>query len=224
VARRQHSSSDGATTRERILDASRRLFNERGYLGTTTAAIAAEVGIAEGNLYYHFRTKLDLVRALNERVRARERGLREAGVGSSVEDLASGLLSSLRNTWSHHFLFRDAALFRRSGLGVHRDPDIVAGLGELEGALRRMDKDGLFRRDADVDLADLARLLWMVGRYWPDYLREVEGADVQDLCDEERGVRQHLAVLLPWLTADGRRKVRAAFAAAQAEWDAGAPA
>ena len=62
VAGRHNNSSDGATTCGRILDASRRLFNERGYVGTTTAAIAAEVRITEGNLWYHFRTKLDLVR------------------------------------------------------------------------------------------------------------------------------------------------------------------
>ena len=54
----------GSPTRQRILDASRQLFNSRGYAKTTLAEIAAEVGIAEGNLWYHFRTKRDLVIAL----------------------------------------------------------------------------------------------------------------------------------------------------------------
>ena len=62
MAGRHNNPRAGATTCERTLDASRRLCNERGYVGTTTAAIAAEVRITEGNLWYHFRTKLDLVR------------------------------------------------------------------------------------------------------------------------------------------------------------------
>jgi AcrR family transcriptional regulator len=39
-----------ATTRERILDASRRLFNEKGYTAATLTEIAASIGIAQGHL------------------------------------------------------------------------------------------------------------------------------------------------------------------------------
>ena len=53
--------SDRPTTRERILEVSRRLFNERGYAATSIAEIAATVGIAKGNLTYHFPAKYDLV-------------------------------------------------------------------------------------------------------------------------------------------------------------------
>ena len=70
--------TEGATTRERILDASRRLFNRKGYAGTTLAEIAASVGIAEGNLWYHFRTKRDLVVALEDELRQAVRQRRSA--------------------------------------------------------------------------------------------------------------------------------------------------
>jgi len=42
------------STRERILEVSRELFNRDGYANTTIARIASEIGIAEGNLWYHF--------------------------------------------------------------------------------------------------------------------------------------------------------------------------
>ena len=210
--------TDRPTTREQILDASRRLFNEMGYAGTTVAAIAAEVGIAEGNLWYHFRTKLDLVRALEERVRQAERKLRAGSPGgTAADDYASTLLASMTNSWRYRFLMRDAALFGKDGLGVRRDPDMVAGVRGLERLLARMRDEGLFRRDPDLDLRELARSVWIVGRYWPDHLREIEGLQTMTRSDEERGFLQSLAVLRPSLNAEGRRQVHAAFAAALAE-------
>ena len=55
-------------TRDRILETALALFNQDGFAKVTTARIAAEVGISEGNLWYHFRTKRDLVVALWEQL------------------------------------------------------------------------------------------------------------------------------------------------------------
>ena len=48
MANRKGESAADGSTRHRILDASRALFNEKGYASTTLAEIAAAVGIAEG--------------------------------------------------------------------------------------------------------------------------------------------------------------------------------
>jgi AcrR family transcriptional regulator len=45
------------TTREKILNAATLLFEERGYAGTTTAAIAGKAGVAEITLFRHFKGK-----------------------------------------------------------------------------------------------------------------------------------------------------------------------
>ena len=42
-------------TRRDILNAARRLFNQRGYNGVSLQDIASAVGISKGNLTYHFQ-------------------------------------------------------------------------------------------------------------------------------------------------------------------------
>lgn len=51
-------------TRERILDAARALFRTRGYVNTSTADIAAQAGVAEGSIFYHYGSKRNLLAAL----------------------------------------------------------------------------------------------------------------------------------------------------------------
>ncbi|MGE5799532.1 MAG: helix-turn-helix domain-containing protein, partial [Syntrophaceae bacterium] len=41
-------------TREKILDASLRLFSDKGFLGATTRGIARRAGVAEVTLFRHF--------------------------------------------------------------------------------------------------------------------------------------------------------------------------
>ena len=53
-------------TRDRIVEAARDLFNLQGYGAITTATLAAHLGIAEGNLWYHFKTRRALLDAIAE--------------------------------------------------------------------------------------------------------------------------------------------------------------
>ena len=49
------------TTKEKIIETSINLFNEKGCLNTSTRHIADELGISVGNLYYHFKNKEDIL-------------------------------------------------------------------------------------------------------------------------------------------------------------------
>ncbi|MEY8332426.1 TetR/AcrR family transcriptional regulator [Lachnospiraceae bacterium 47-T17] len=51
-----------------ILDAAERLFGTKGFDGTSTTDILNEIGIARGTLYYHFKSKEDILDALIERM------------------------------------------------------------------------------------------------------------------------------------------------------------
>ena len=63
---------DSKATRERLLRAALELFTADGFLGTTTPALAARAGTAEGTIYRHFASKEAL---LNEVYRESQRWL-----------------------------------------------------------------------------------------------------------------------------------------------------
>lgn len=57
--------------REQLLDSARKLFSEKGYRGTSTEEIAANAGLTKGALYFHFKSKeeilITLVKAMSSR-------------------------------------------------------------------------------------------------------------------------------------------------------------
>ena len=54
--------------RNEILDVAERLFCAKGYDNTSTNDILAEIGIARGTLYYHFKNKEDILDAMIDRI------------------------------------------------------------------------------------------------------------------------------------------------------------
>ena len=49
------------TTKDKIIETSVKLFNEKGCLNTSTRHISNELGISVGNLYYHFKNKEEIL-------------------------------------------------------------------------------------------------------------------------------------------------------------------
>jgi len=64
--------------RNEILDAADELFGQKGFDGTSTNEILEKVGIARGTLYYHFKSKEDIMDALIERYNAQILGAAKA--------------------------------------------------------------------------------------------------------------------------------------------------
>lgn len=59
---------EAAIRRNEILDAAEHLFVTKGFDKTSTNDILDQVGIARGTLYYHFRSKEDILNAMIERI------------------------------------------------------------------------------------------------------------------------------------------------------------
>ena len=96
-------------TRERILETALTLFNTYGEPGITTTAIAADMGISPGNLYYHFHSKDEIIedlfaafrRQIDETLAAPERHPPHA------EDVWLFMHLVFEAIWKYRFLYRD---------------------------------------------------------------------------------------------------------------------
>lgn len=59
--------ANGVESRQRILDAAVEIAGERGYEGTSIAAVSAKCGLPASSIYWHFKDKDDLIAAVIER-------------------------------------------------------------------------------------------------------------------------------------------------------------
>ena len=67
ATRRRRRRADGEISRNRILDAATEIASERGYEGTSIAAVSSKCGLPASSIYWHFADKDDLLAAVIER-------------------------------------------------------------------------------------------------------------------------------------------------------------
>lgn len=98
-------------TRQRIIEAALRLFNEHHFGNVTTALLAADLGITEGNLWYHFNSKRALLDVLIEMYaeRAAARLTIRPGRDNVLDDYATMLAALSAEVRDFRFIFRDRA-------------------------------------------------------------------------------------------------------------------
>ncbi|GAK43679.1 TetR family transcriptional regulator [Tepidicaulis marinus] len=195
------------TTRERILAASLTLFNEHGFDGVTTARIAENVGISEGNLWYHFRTKKDLVRAHQQLLT--QKIARRLGLSWTPDTVLTSYIAFNRlmfeEMWEFQYLYRDSAEYGRTSPEME---ERVRGIyKETTDRLKRFfDQmcDGGHLTMPRSELPALADNVWMVVRYWPSFLRETQEVVRMDKEALLAGIRHHLALFETHLSDEAR--------------------
>lgn len=96
-----------AETRERILKAAGKLFETRGYYDTAIGAIAEEAGIRRATLYYYYRDKEAIARALFDSIADRILGAAEGAIGKDGDILLKIMIEYI-------LLFRDIALSKKT--------------------------------------------------------------------------------------------------------------
>lgn len=190
-------------TRDRVLEASRELFNARGVRSVTTAEIARTVGINEGNLYYYFQKKEQLVTALFE---AFETEIRDTAAGDlkRPEDPAeyiAYLQGWFATAWRYRFVQRDTASLFEIAPGLRERA--AAMIADAEAASRRVLEQvagaGLLKIEPQM-LEPLLANTWIVSSHWIDYLDLRHRAETLSPAHLDWGFRQVLSLFVPYVS------------------------
>lgn len=105
------------STSERLIESTRELLWERGYVGTSPKAILERSGAGQGSMYHHFKGKRDLalvaIRRTAEEMRATAGGVLD-GPGTPYERIEA-------------YLRRERDVLRGCPIGrLTMDPDVIA--------------------------------------------------------------------------------------------------
>lgn len=161
-------------TRANILDAAFDVFTNKGFVRTTLGDIAAAAGVTRGAIYWHFKDKFELFKALSEEIEA-EAAIRP--VDLVVEEIQSldqinqralEYLAHFENN-SRYAIFYEMLLYKtehtkdlepvlNSEREKHRE--IRQQLGRIFSNLK---EQGRVRSDLDPTLAALSLVAFIVG-------------------------------------------------------------
>lgn len=158
---------DRTDTKERILDAAERLFESRGFAGTSLRAITSRAGVNVAAVHYHFGSREALLRAVLarriepiNRARLARLAALEARPAATLEEILEAFLAPALEV-----LRADASTARLAGLILHEPADHARELvEELFGEVARRFHAALTRRLAHLEPDEvLERLRFAVG-------------------------------------------------------------
>lgn len=173
------------TTKERIIETAIVLFNEKGTNAVTTNHIAAAMDISPGNLYYHFRNKAEIIRAIFDQM---DRvgfddyqqiiALHPAGSLAAMEET---FLMIQRFNWRYRFFKRELTVFilndpllREQHIKVHQ-----AMLQLIRHSISNSISQGMLRSMSDDELNLFTEEIWLLTLFWLNYL-EVGGEEITE--------------------------------------------
>jgi AcrR family transcriptional regulator len=194
----------GQTTRDFVLDTAVALFNEQGTALVSTNHIAKAAGMSPGNLYYHFKNKEDIIRAVLARMYEEWNAVYVVPVDASfdLDVLRAALRRNFELLWRYRFFYRElGALVRRDRPLGRRHTAIQEQRQREQLALfDRLAAAGVFkwpRKRSEVE--ETLTIAWVIGNYWLAYLESSGEAVSPDLM--QQGVELIVRLFAPYLKA-----------------------
>ncbi|GIQ70819.1 TetR/AcrR family transcriptional regulator [Xylanibacillus composti] len=189
-------------TKQRILQTAVQLFNESGVGKVSTNHIAAAAAMSPGNLYYHFKSKSEIIGAilldmyeewsevwtLPEQVKLEQRHLEQR------------LLMNFDLLWRYRFFYREAlSLFQADeALRLQHTAMMETRLAEQQAFVQRFMEDGVLHMQADPQkIEKLLLSCWIIANNWLSFL-EMNG-QVVDEAGFKEGINLIWAILTPYL-------------------------
>ena len=196
----------------RILAVARRMLKERGYLGLSMDAIAAELDYSKGTIYNHFSCKEEIIIALaietmDKRSEMFEKAARQVGP-SRVRMAAIGVASELFvRLYPDHFeveqLIRSSSIWDKTSetrrLRMHEGESRCMGI--VAGIVRAGIAEAEIELPDDMAPEDLVFGLWSLSFGAYSIIVTTESLQEHGVRDPYLAVRRNINILLdgfPW--------------------------
>ncbi|BDY12233.1 TetR/AcrR family transcriptional regulator [Hydrogenimonas cancrithermarum] len=168
-------------TWEKVLEAALKLFNEEDTQRATTNHIAKAAGISPGNLYYHFRNKEAIIRALYREMTEK--------IGFEAKALPESMCEMKRyctfvaDVWWEYRFFRRELIFL-----MQRDPELFEAVArdnrmqhaKLLTLVEHLRENGYLLLPYDDAIEQLADTIMLYSQFWTPYLMSL-GNDVGEV-------------------------------------------
>jgi AcrR family transcriptional regulator len=158
------------TTHERIVNAARQCFAEKGYGSATIGEIARRAGTAEGTIYRHFAGKKELFMgclqpAVEEAV---QRAHAELQTATSVDALVRGMVENRLRLLEEHresfdILFTETPHYPELA-DLLFDQLIMAGFADTATARERLQQSGILKREPNllINVVGMTAAMWAI--------------------------------------------------------------
>ncbi len=206
-------------TKDRIVETALALFNQKGYGAVSTAALAAACGIAEGNLWYHFKTRAALLDAIGERFAAAIAARLAVRPGDDpLSDYAALLKVVMAEFRSFRFLYRDQQAYGEEAGTIHANAPrwLEQTFDQIEAHLAALVEAGLLDWPRER-LRDLAINATIILRYGLEHYRELGAPIAEGQGAVRRTLKRHLTLFEHRLEPAAAARLHAGIDAIEAE-------
>ena len=194
-------------TKDKIIATAINLFNLHGTKAISTNHIAKEMGISPGNLYYHFRSKNDIIRSISDNF-SNELGSVFKIQLDTISDFSSNLTSLFNRFFkiqqSYQFLFLE---------GVHltrQDSRLLDNYTNLRNLIKKgyhellsnLVKIKIMKKQSLNIIDDLLDAQWIIMWYWINHT--ILDRNTYNDFQIKKGIKLSFSIIKPQLTSIGK--------------------
>ena len=194
-------------TKAKIIITAIELFNLHGTKSTSTNHIAKEMGISPGNLYYHFRSKNDIIRSIANNFSDELESTFQIQLGT-ISDFSNNLRTLFNSFFqiqqSYQFLFLE---------GVHltkQDSKLLDNYTNLRSLIKKgyhellynLVKIKIMKRQSLNIIDDLLDAQWIIMWYWINHT--ILDRNTYDDFQIKKGIKLSFSIIKPQLTSIGK--------------------
>ncbi len=194
-------------TKDRIIQTALMLFNEEGESNVTTNHIADEMDISPGNLYYHYRSKDDIIWKIFLNYEKKIRTvLEQKDVNyASMQDMWNYLHAVFDVISEYRFLYRNLIqLMNRIEFLKRHFRHILALKSQTAlTIMSHLADDGLLNADQQT-IASLADQIALTATFWLNYSIAIYDDDFDEEKKLSHGIFHVIRLVAPFLTENDK--------------------